>query len=210
MGNNDISKNGARSNLWNSNLFCVIIGVLLGTLLGVFGTWGTDYIRDCKAKSNLKQIISCDIEATKSRFDLFFKVHSCNKFIKKSHDPEWAPNISDYDTSVFDAYIHKIPLLPKDSAKRILLFYSNLKVINEAKYILQNNKSSDMSPESREVWAKVIYEGSDNTNKIGEKILRDFKGEPTKQLSTTFIELKPDGSYQLKAVETSAASSTID
>lgn len=206
MGNNDINNKGICDKLLNSNL----VGVIVGALLGILVIQIADYFRNNHARDDLKEIISWDVESTKSRLDLFLRAHSCEEIIKKSHAPEWTPEINDYDTSIFDAYIHKIPLLPKDSARRILLFYSNLKAINEAKYILQNNKGSDMSPEDREVWAKVICEGSDKTAKVGEKIIMDCTGKPELKLDATFIELTPDGSCQLKMVEMSAASSTVD
>ena len=55
-----------------------------------------------------------------------------------------------------------------------------------------------MSPESREVWARVIYDGSVKTNKLGEDILKDFNGQPI---------TKPDKSYWN---EMSVASSSAD
>ena len=159
-----------KNKLWNSNLFIGLTCAVVGAMAAALFIHYNDYRRDNQAREDLKKIISYDINNTTSTLDEFLKVTTRAEMIEKSNNPEWAPYISNYDTSVFDAYIHKISLLPENSARRILLFYKNLRTINGDKYLLQN-KGSNMPSKERKAWTNHIYDAIDKTAKVGKEII---------------------------------------
>ena len=151
----------------------MLIGVILGSVLGFLFAQFTDWIKDYQTKEGLKEIICLDVQKTTSALEAFLEVTDLEDLIKKSNNnPEWSPNITDYDTSVWDTCIPKISLLSKHPVKVSLLFYEFLRNANGAKYLIQN-RGSKMSSEERAAWIKILYNSIDNAAKLGKELITD-------------------------------------
>jgi hypothetical protein len=151
-----------------------VLFLCLGVVISLIGTCVYDLKNEVKTKNNLKKIISYDIQNTKSVLNDYLEVTKLEDLIQNSKDTKWSHQFTDYDTSVFDAYIDKISLLPEDPARTICIFYKILKNANNAKYIYQNQRSN-MSPEVREAWIKIIHNALKKAADLGNGFITDKK-----------------------------------
>ncbi|MBN1804610.1 MAG: hypothetical protein JW837_05125 [Sedimentisphaerales bacterium] len=166
----EVVENKTEKRGWKRDVLFLLLGAIMTALTAGIVTWFLDWRKDKKTTEDLMKIISSDVKITVSDLNNFLGNYDREKMIENSkEDPEWTLYMTDYDTSVLDAYIHKIPLLPKNQAEKILLFYKHLRIINEAKDILQKEK---LSSKNRGEWTNTIYVRSAKAAEHGKAIIK--------------------------------------
>jgi hypothetical protein len=194
----DVRKVVSKENFLKSKAFIAIlssaVSIVATSAVGYCFICLNDWRIENKTREELKEIFSYDVQVTVSDLNYFLKANPLAEMRKKIRAPNSTLNMTEYNTSVFDAYIQKISLLPKNNAKRILQFYKNLKIINEAKYILQNKNSNN--PNDDEKWVIILHDAAEKSVKLGNDIIKNCAGIYVRD---------PNVSYWL---DTSAASST--
>jgi hypothetical protein len=195
MANDEVKKD-KRENGWIRNL----IFLIFGTAIGFGSNFIADRLKECKVKDELAKMIYIDVNSTKTILKNHLLVYPREKVLEQSTN---VININDFDTYVFEAYIHNISLLTNKETKDIILFYRDLKNANEAKRLLRD-KDSVLSLDNRKIWINSFYDAVEESVKKAENIMTDL----TKQYN-----IKPivDGdANQEPSGEFIPATSTID
>lgn len=163
-----MEKDKTEKRIWE--VVCILLGFILGTVSTVLVTYHFEWRKEVRTRKELTEMIYFDVLSTKRDLDNFLHDRPREKTI------ELGKSIiaNDYDTYVFEAYIHSIPLLPVETASRILAFYGDLKKANETKYILLN-KDLSLKLEERKPWINNFYVVLERAIKNGEYILTHFK-----------------------------------
>ena len=127
-------------------MFKMIIGLILGTVIGLVSTTVYDNIKEKRERLNLSKMVYIDVQNNLTTLYTMLQKVPYDEAIK--HD---FINANDFDTRIFESYLQKIPLLSLVDAARILSFYGELTKANEAMHILKD-KNLDLSRDSRLHW----------------------------------------------------------
>ena len=165
-------------------------------------------------------MICIDVQNNKRTVDNTLRDYPEKKTLARADKSDIKIHANDFDTYIFDAYIHEISLLPNKPASSILAFYEDLKKVNEAKYILQN-KDLSLTRSSRLTWVKLLYDALDRATQNGKYILDELGNQDRRMSSENTTAqckkediatgtLTTDFPWKIEEVTMSTASWTIE